>query len=232
MIKFLLIFLMFIFFSSSAYAPLVKVDVKSVCQFDIKSFNIRESGLPTISMEIYNSGSVVFRFRVFMDALSKTWSKEYVLKPGEIVSLNLSFVPAETNRIKIFYCSDVFEKTFYVSRSSLISSNDFRVESIRSYGDFLIFDVYSNLTKNLFILASDYPEGWVFEYGNGYVKKGKNLIKVHNKPVGDEEVEIGFYLVSEDGFYTYQKAKIDKPKGLRFLFYYILDNIRLRLQNI
>jgi len=222
-------FFVFILFLPIAFSLLIKVDVRSICNLEIKSFLIDNTSLPRLQAEIYNSGSVPFKFRAYLNASSKFWSEEYTLAPGEIKVLNFRFIPSEENKLKIFYCANVLEKNFEAN-SHLNKTSDFKIVSVRSYGNYLVFEIYSNVSTYLFVLPSEYPESWIIEANGKKVKQGKSLIKVNYSPLGEEN-EIGVYLASKDGYYTYQKVKIEKPIGLKFFFYYLHDNFWLRFQD-
>lgn len=222
-------FLILFFLFNLAYSLTVKVEVKDLCKLEVKSFFIDRENIPKINAEFYNSGSIPIRFRVFLDSGARYWLKEKNINPGEISRAVLPFFPKEINKIKLFYCTNFSEYYFNVSDFNLTLDKSIKITSARSYGDILFIEVESEKDSYLFILPSEYPDSWFFEKGEGRVAKGKRIFRIFYSPLGNEEIEVGFYLVSSDKTYNYQKVRIEKMVGIKYILYFY-DYLRFVFQ--
>ncbi len=221
-----------ILFLPISLALIISVEVKDVCQADIKSLKIEEKQIPKISSEIYNSGSLPYYFRVQVDGETRVWSPKIFSNPGEIKKIDLYFLPSNKTNLKIFFCNKILEKDINVSSFYANKTENFEALAARAYDKFLTLEIFSKEEGKILVMPYNYPENWIIEESVAKVKKGKNLIKMNFETEGFRERNVEFFVYSfNSNTYSILNFRIEKKTGLEYWLFLLYDNFRLFLQS-
>ncbi len=215
-----------------SFALIINVEIKDVCQVEVKSLNIDEKPIPKISAEIYNSGSLPYYFRVQIDGEARVWSAKTFSQPGEIKKVNLYFLPSNKTKLKIHFCNKILEREINISSFFANKTEDFESLIARAYDNFLIVEIFSKKEDKILLLPYSYPENWIIEENIENVKKGKNLMKINFESESFRERNITFFVYSfNSNSYSILNFKVEKKIGLEYWLFFLYDNFRLFLQS-
>jgi hypothetical protein len=230
-VKKLLLFLIFSLFTFSvSKALIIKVEVKDVCLVEIKSLNVSLENLPKLQAEIYNSGSLPYTFRFSIEGENRVWSPKIFEAPGEIKKVSLYFLPSNVTKMKIHFCNKIFEREIEAKEKVFQEGNQFSINKARVYSDFIVLEVFSNVSTEVAIMPFQYPENLIIENYVGKLKTGKNFIKINFEGEVTNERNIGFVVASIDGkYFSISEVRLEKKVGLEYWFFYILDILRIWL---
>jgi len=220
-----LVFSLFVFAISKAV--IVKVDVKEICSVEIKSLNIFLENLPRMDVEIYNSGSLPYNFRVSVEGKNKVWSGKYFEAPGDLKKLSLHFLPSNETTIKVYFCNKIFEKDIEAKEKSFEEGDWFSIKKARLYSEFIILEVISNVSTEAVIMPLKYPDNWIVENYIGKLKVGKNFVRINFESEFSDERNVSFAIVSTDGkYFSKSEVKVERKIGLEYWLFYIFDIVR------
>jgi len=228
--KLLLLFLVILFVFTVGKSLMVNVDVRDVCSIEIKSLNVSLEGLPKIDAEIYNSGSLPYTFRVYVEGENRIWSQKIFEAPGEIKKVSLYFLPYNETKMKIYFCNNIFEREIEAKEKVFQEGNQFSINKARVYSNFIVLEVLSNVSSEVAIMPLQYPENLIIESYVGRLKTGKNFIKINFEGEIASERNISFVVASIDGkYFSTNEVKLERKVGLEYWFFYILDIFRIWL---
>ena len=228
--KFLLVFLVILFVFTVGKSLMVNVGVRDVCSIEIKSFNVSLEGLPKIDAEIYNSGSLPYTFRVLIEGENRVWSSKIFEAPGDLKRVSLYFLPSNETKMKIYFCNKIFEREIEAKEKAFQEEKWFFINEARVYSDFIVLEVYSNVSSEVAIMLLQYPENLIVESYVGRLKTGKNFVKINFEGEITSERKISFVVASIDGkYFSMNEVKLEKKFGLEYWFFYILDIFRIWL---
>ncbi len=220
-----LVFSLFVFAISKAV--IVKVDVKEICSVEIKSLNIFLENLPRMDVEIYNSGSLPYNFRVSVEGKNKVWSRKISEAPGDLKKVSLYFLPSNETKIKIHFCNKIFEESVETKEKEFEEGDWFSIRKARLYSDFIFLEVISNVSTEVAIMPLNYPENWIVENYIGKLKVGKNFVKINFESEIISERNVSFVIVSTDGkYFSKSEVKVERKIGLEYWLFYIFDIVR------
>lgn len=220
-----LVFSLFVFAISKAV--IVKVDVKEICSVEIKSLNIFLENLPRMDVEIYNSGSLPYNFRVSVEGKNKVWSRKISEAPGDLKKVSLYFLPSNETKIKIHFCNKIFEESVETKEKEFEEGDWFSIRKARLYSDFIFLEVISNVSTEVAIMPLNYPENWIVENYIGKLKVGKNFVKINFESEIISERNVSFVIVSTDGkYFSKSEVKVERKIGLEYWLFYIFDRVR------
>ncbi|MCC5994165.1 MAG: hypothetical protein LM587_01030 [Candidatus Aenigmarchaeota archaeon] len=228
--KLLLLFLIILFVFTVGKSLMVNVDVRDVCSIEIKSLNVSLEGLPKIDAEIYNSGSLPYTFRVLIEGENRVWSSKISEAPGDLKRVILYFLPSNETKMKIYFCNKIFEREIEPKEKAFHEGGWFSINKARVYSDFIVLEVYSNVSEEVVIMPLQYPENLIIESYVGRLKTGKNFVKINFEGEITSERNISFVVASIDGkYFSMNEVKLEKKVGLEYWFFYILDIFRIWL---
>jgi hypothetical protein len=228
--KLLLLFLVILFVFNVGKSLMVNVDVRDVCSIEIKSLNVSLEGLPKIDAEIYNSGSLTYTFRVLIEGENRVWSSKIFEAPGDLKRVSLYFLPSNETKMKIYFCNKIFEREIEAKEKVLQEGNQFSINKARVYSNFIVLEVFSNVSSEVAIMPLQYPENLIVESYVGRLKTGKNFIKINFEGEIVSERNVSFVVARKDGkYFSMNEVKLEKKVGLEYWFFYILDIFRIWL---
>jgi len=208
-------------------AVIVKVDVKEICSVEIKSLNIFLENLPRMDVEIYNSGSLPYYFRLSVEGKNKVWSRKISEAPGDLKKVSLYFLPSNETKIKIHFCNKIFEKSIETKEKEFEEGDWFSIRKARAYSDFIFLEVISNVSSEIAIMPLNYPENWIIENYVGKLKVGKNFVKINFESEIISERNVSFVIASTDGkYFSKSEVKVERKIGLEYWLFYIFDIVR------
>jgi len=209
---------------------MVNVDVRDVCSIEIKSLNASLEGLPKIDAEIYNSGSLPYTFRVLIEGKNIVWSSKIFEAPGDLKRVILYFLPSNGTKMKIYFCNKIFERDLETKEKVFQEGNWFSINKARVYSNFIVLEVFSNVSSEVVIMPLQYPENLIVESYVGRLKTGKNFVKINFEGEITSERKMSFVVATIDGkCFSINEVKLEKKVGLEYWFFCILDIFRIWL---
>jgi len=225
--RLLTFFAFFLFAFVISNAVIVKVDVKEVCSVEIKSLNISLDNLTRLDIEIYNSGSLPYNFRVSVEGKNKVWSRKFFEAPGDLKKVSLYFLPSNETTIKVYFCNKIFEKDIEAKEKSFEEGDWFSIKKARLYSEFIILEVISNVSTEAVIMPLKYPDNWIIENYIGKLKVGKNFVRINFESEFSNERNVSFAIVSTDGkYFSESEVKVERKIGLEYWLFYVFDIFR------
>ena len=235
---FILLFLPYI-----SYSQEVKVGVKEILESEITSLkynSLLEPGEPfKVSFELYNSGSIDYRARVRLDIINQTnlyytgWSEEKAIWPGSSGYFEVYWYPVNITgsleaRVRIYYANDIKELKPIKFKITGISKleKDIEIIDFKTYEDRIVVSLRSNEElKDIIIVPSGYPYGWIFEQSK-IEKIGKDeekKVEIKYEPTIWKETEVMIHVFTEDGKYYTNKSFLMKKEesNVNILSYFI-----------
>jgi hypothetical protein len=195
--------------------------------------NVSLEGLPKIDAEIYNSGSLPYTFRVLIEGENRVWSSKIFEAPGDLKRVSLYFLPSNETKMKIYFCNKIFEIEIEAREKVLQEENQFYINKARVYSNFIVLEVFSNVSSEVAIMPLQYPENLIIESYVGRLKTGKNFVKINFEGEIASERNISFVAASIDGkYFSTNEVKLEKKVGLEYWIFYIFDRIKLFLYSI
>jgi len=228
--KLLLLFLVILLVFTVGKSLMVNVDVRDVCSIDIKSLNVSLEDLPKIDAEVYNSGSLPYTFRVLIEGKNRVWSSKIFEAPGDLKRVILYFLPSNETKMKIYFCNKIFEREIEAKEKVFQEGGWFSINKARVYSNFIVLEVYSNVSAEVSIMPLQYPENLIVESYVGRLKTGKNFVKINFEGEITSERKMSFVVATIDGkYFSTNEVKLEKKVGLEYWFFYILDIFRIWL---
>jgi hypothetical protein len=232
-------------FVNCVHSSAVEVDISKNLKGNISSFSYDyRLNIIKFDVEFYNTGTIGYKSRIRIDVFNGTnniftgWGKENVLMPGDRKNSEIYWYFNSTGnftvRIRAYYANEIVEKAFPVEKNtSSESSNIFEIKDFRVYDDFAVLDVSAKKdAKNIIVMPSDFPAGWIFEQGkiNLIKKDNKKTITIQYLPDVWSEKDMKLEITSDDGiYYTENMVKLKEEYGISRLFHSIIDKIKLAL---
>lgn len=215
-------------------AQKIGVGITETINFDVLVFNYTSSikiGEPfRVGFELHNTGSVGYKARVRLNVLNGSkilytgWSQEESFIPGERHYFEIYYPVAMIGkfeaRVRLYLANEIEEiKTVNFNVQGLGKQEDVvEIRDFETYTGEVQFILKSNETlKNVLVIPSDYPLGWIFEQ-----RKIENLEKGYLKIVilPYEETlwkpsNVKIEILTEDG--KYRTVKIFNLKKVDFI---------------
>jgi hypothetical protein len=181
-----LIFLALSLFSI-ANSILIEVEIPKSLEGNFTSFSYDSSkDILKFWFEFYNSGSTAYRTRIRLDVFNDSkivftgWSDEKVLMPGDRKNFEIYWYTNSTGnfsaRVRAYFGNEIFERRISLEKKNSFSPEDvFEIKNFRTYDDFIVFDIKAKRNaKDVVILPSDFPLGWIFEQKKiDFLKEGE-----------------------------------------------------------
>ncbi len=214
---FLLVIVVILF--SIVKAQKVKVNVEDILEAEILSFKYiseLESNQPfKVGFELMNSGSLEYSVRARLDIINDTdlfytgWTNEAPLWPGESYYFELYWHPINTTgnftgKIEIYHANEIreIETVEFEIKDINTAEKDIRITSFKTYEDKVEVNIRSNLElKDVIIVPSGYPYGWVFEQSkiDSIDKNEEKKIELKYEPTIWKPIEVVIHIFTEDG---------------------------------
>ena len=216
LISTILIFLLIVSLSSTQK---ISVNVGEVLRAEVSDieYNSSVDGIFKIRFQLYNSGSTGYKARARLDVFNDSelvftgWSEEKSFIPGTRETFSLYWLPPQKGRflakLRVYYADEIEKiRTIRVEVKNVSSLlKNFEITDLKTYSDEIKFKLKSNKSlKNVLIIPSDYPLGWVFEQKR-IEKIDKDEIKditLGYKPSLWKPSGITLKIVTEDGKYA------------------------------
>ena len=140
-----------------------------------------------------------------------------------------------TANLRAYFADEVLEKNFSIKKNvSTIAKSVFEIKDFRTYSRFIIFDVVANRSvKDVVVIPSNFPPGWIFsqEKISSIKKDCRKTVIIHYESSVWTPENVKLEIASDEGkFYTEKVFELKKESGIRFLAYYIVDNLKLLFQ--
>jgi len=229
-----------------AYSSVIDVGVVEEIKGNVSSITYDNySNIVKFSIEFYNTGSVPYKARIKNEIYNDSklifngWSIEKNFTPGERNSFDIywytNYSGRYSSKLKAYFGNEIREyKEFdFLINKSILPEDVFEIKNLRTYDDYIIFDVESKEdVKNAIAIPNKYVSGWVFEQkkiGN-ITKDGLKLVVLPYHPTLWMPNNITLAIVSDNGkYFTEKTVEMKKNEGLAWLFYYIVDSMRMTL---
>lgn len=247
--KRILLFVLFtLFFFQIASSTVIKVEVPKDLKGNISSFSYNYTlNILKFQIEYYNTGSVAYKVRNRIDILNDSkevftgWSEEKSLMPGDRKNFEIySYINSTGNftvKARSYFANEILEQKFSIEKStSILSENVFEIKNFRTYDDFVIFDVKAKENvRNVVIIPSDFPVGWIFEQKkiDSIDKNNEKTVILHYYPTIWTQENLTLAIASDEGrYYTEKIFELKKEAGIQWLIYYIIDNLKIIFKSI
>lgn len=214
---------------------------------EIKGNVIRESknisfNAVKFSIEFANTGSIAYdaRVRIFVykdgNLIFNGWSKKEDFMAGDIKNFNVYWCTNSSgkyeSKLRMYIGNEIIENEKSEFQVETLSSEDsFEITSFRTYDDHVIFDIKSkNDAKNVIIVPSNYPLGWIFEQKTiDFMKKDSiKTVSINYYPTVWESKSLKLIITSNSGkYYSEKTLEMKKDTGIMEIFYSILDGLKL-----
>lgn len=242
--KALLILFCSLLLIQAAHAALIEIGITEILDGDISSINYdNSSNVVDLLIEFYNTGSVPYKARIKAeifngdDMIFSGWAKENELMPGDKKISNIYWYSGDVGeyfaKLKVYFGNEVkeYKKFSFEVDESVVSEDVFDIENFRTYDDHIIFDVRSTEdVEDVIIIPSNYVSGWIFEQekiGN-MTENSSKLVVLDYYPTLWISSSIDLLVVSDNGrYYTEKTIELKKNEGLTWLFYYLIDSLRI-----
>jgi len=228
---------------SVANSTIIEVEVPQSLFGNFTSFSYDSSkDILKFWFEFYNSGSTAYRTRIRLDVLNDSkivftgWSDEKVLMPGDRKNFEIYWYTNSTGnfsaRARAYFGNEILERKFSLEKKNSFSPEDvFEIKNFRTYDDFIVFDIKAKRNaKDVVILPSDFPLGWVFEQKKiDFLKEGEEkTVAIDYHPTVWSEGKLNLIIASNEGRYkTEERFEMRKEMGIFWLIYYLTDMLKL-----
>jgi hypothetical protein len=224
-----------------ANSVIIKVEVPKSLVGNFTSFSYDSSkDILKFWFEFYNSGSTAYKTRIRLDAFNDSriiftgWSDEKILMPGDRKVFEIYWYTNSTGnfsiRVRAYFGNEIFERRINVEKNNSFSPEDvFEIKNFRTYDDFIVFDIKAKRSaKNVIILPSDFPLGWIFEQKKIDFLNKEKTVAIYYQPTVWAEGKLNLIVASDDGIYKTEKIfEMKKEKGILWLIHYLTDRIKL-----
>jgi hypothetical protein len=135
-------------------------------------------------------------------------------------------------RVRAYFGNEILERKFSLEKKNSFSPEDvFEIKNLRTYDDFIVFDIKAKRNaKDVVILPSDFPLGWVFEQKKiDFLKEGEEkTVAIDYHPTVWSEGKLNLIVASDEGRYkTEERFEMKKEVGILWLIYYLTDMLKL-----
>jgi len=250
--KFFLLFIALLFILPIlVHAQIIKISISQILGIEIPNLDydkiVQNGELFNISFDIYNSGSVGYAARVRLDILKNNdsifvgWSEELPLWPNSYGHYELFWYPSNstekfTARIRIYYANEIkelkpinFEVRTYSSPSSSI-----KITQFKTYEDKIKIGLVSDKDlKNIIIIPSDYPLGWIFEQVklDSLSANKEKIIDIQYVPSIWQPIQVNINVVAENGkYFSSESFTMERETGIWSYISYVMESIRVMLK--
>lgn len=228
----------------SINAQKIDVEISQILDGKISaiSYDKKIKDVFKIKVEFYNTGSLGYRSRIRLDILNNTdllftgWSQEKPLKPSDRAVFNVYWYPYNlrgkfTGKIRVYYANEIKTDDIDVEVKDVsIPIQAIEITDFKTFDDEIEISLKSNETlKNVIIIPSGYPLGWIFEQtkiesmNKDHVKK----VWLPYKPSLWEPANVKIEIVTEDGeYYTTKTFSLEREGRLSQFFHDILKPLR------
>jgi hypothetical protein len=225
----------------------IDVKVSKDLKENISSFSYNYSlNILKFQFELYNTGSIPYKSRIRIDILNDSqeiftgWSDEKSFMPGDKENFKIYWYTNSTGnftaRTRVYFANEILDQEYnFKKNTSSSSQNIFEVKNFRTYDNFIIFDVRAKKDAiNIIVIPSGFTPGWVFEQKEiDSIKKNteKSVILKYNPTVWTSG-NLTLLITSDEGrYYTEKTLELKKETGIKWLIYYIIDNLKLFLNS-
>jgi len=241
---FLICIICFLILVGIVNSAVIEVDIIEEVKGKISSIRYdNSSNIVTFTIEFYNTGSVPYKARIKSEIFNDTklifngWSQEKEFMPGEKQTFDIywhtNYPGKYYTKLKVYFGNEIkeYEKFEFLVSNTFEIKNIFRVKNLRTYDDYIIFDVQSaEDVENVTIIPINYVSGWIFEQKkiDKITKDGSKLVILPYYPTLWKPSDVSLVVVSDGGEYHTEKiVGMEKKEGLAGFFYYIVDSIRI-----
>lgn len=208
----LILFIAMAFAVPLAFPLSVTMDVGNELDAELKTSEINESnGLYSISIELYNSGSIAYIAKTRIDLFENgkkaftTWGVSRIMIPGTKETIELHALAGRTGnftpRLRIYFANELLEK-WYPERNIEVSERQgaFAFSGISAGKDHVEFDIKSDRDADVILIPDSYPPGWEFPYSHIQLKANQTETeRMSFNPDVIKDTEISLIAVSTDG---------------------------------
>jgi len=197
----------------------VKVNVEDFLETEILSFKYSSELVSNevfkVGFELMNSGSLDYRARVRLNIMDDTdlyytgWSEEVPLWPGQSEYFELYWYPVNitgnlTGKIRIYHANEIkeIEPFKFEIKGITTPKKDIQITGLRTYEDRVEVSIRSNLElKDIIIIPSDYPYGWIFEQSkiDSIDENQEKRVELKYEPTIWKPTEVVIHVFTEDG---------------------------------
>ncbi|RLE10226.1 hypothetical protein DRJ04_09350 [Candidatus Aerophobetes bacterium] len=207
----------------------VDVNVESVIQGSLAWINISTKPPQKISITWENIGSVGCEVRARADFYNTSklvytgWSRAKPLWPGSHADMDIYSNLPEGNYtvyVRIYFCNEIFKfgPYYFEGKPKKSKAGNFEIVNIDTFDDYIDIYIRSNQdVKNLIVIPSKYPVGWIMEsaridfMNSGQIKKAR----IPYRPSIWKESSVEFTLITEDGNFIQKKTVLLKKEKSR-----------------
>jgi len=213
-------------------AQLIEVDIEEVLGLEILGLEYDSKlklGEPfKVGFEVFNSGSVGYRARVRLEIVDEdlyynSWSKEISLWPGEnryfeVYSIPMNRTGNFTAKVRIYLANEIKELNpiKFEVKEITITEKDIQITQFRVYENKVDVGISSDQElKNVIIVPSDYPMGWIFEQSkiDELDINEEKKVELKYEPTIWKPTEIMIHVFTEDGkHYTNKSFLMEREK--------------------
>jgi hypothetical protein len=244
--KTLLILVCLLFLMGVAYSAVLDVGIVETLEGNISSIIYdASSNIIKLSTEFYNTGSVPYKARIKTEIFNESemlfsgWGQENVLMSGDKKISDVYWYTNKTGdyfaKIKVYFGDKINEyKKFGFSVTSSVEAEDvFEIQNLRTYENYIIFDIKSmEDAQNVIVIPDQYTLGWVFEQVeiDEITGNSSKIVVLNYYPTVWKPSNVTLAITSDKGkYYTEKRVELTKHDGLAGLFYYIIDSLRIAL---
>ena len=136
-------------------------------------------------------------------------------------------------KLKVYYGNEIreYKKFEFLISNSIESEDIFEIKDLRTYDNYIIFDVKSKEeVKDVIITPNRYTSGWIFEQKkiDKINKDGSKLVILPYYPTLWTPANVTLAIASNNGkYYSEKTIEMKKNEGLVWLFFYIVDGLRI-----
>lgn len=244
---------LFLFSIAAIRGSIINIVISEFIDVDIiglKYENILRYGKPlNVSFEIFNSGSIGSKIRVRLDILenNKTiftgWSNEVELQPGSKKYLEIYWYPFNktgefVGRLRAYVANEILELDYIkVNVKDFVSENSsIKIISPKIYSDRITFFIKSDKDlRNILIVPSNYPTGWIVNQKILERVKSNvlNYVEIEYYPSIWKKDTLTIFVLTEDGkYYGYSSFELKKANKMEEIMFYILKSIENSISKI
>ncbi len=246
--SFLLIIIILFILPFLVHAQVIKISIAQFLGIETSNLTyekiLKNGGLFNVSFNVYNSGSIGYTARARLEILKNNdsifvgWSEGQPLWPNSYGHYEIFWYPVNlteklTAKIRIYYANEIkeFKPMNFEIKNYSSPIDSIKITYFKTYDDKIKIGLISDKDlKDVIIIPSDYPLGWIFEQ-----KKIDNLsankekkIEIQYVPSIWEPIQVKINVIAENGkYFSSESFSMKKDTSI---FSRIMESILIMLK--
>lgn len=238
-----LILFLLMFSLSVAQKIVVKIEeVLSIETFNFQYDSLVDKGIFKVSFGVYNTGSVGYKARARLDVFNGSkliftgWSEEKSFTPSTRKTFTLYWLPSKRGKfnaeIRIYYANEIktVKKIKFEVKNVTLPSDVFEIKNLKTFSDEIEFDLISKESlKDVLIIPSDYPLGWIFEQKkiDDLMENEEKEVSIKYEPSLWKSTTLTLNIITSDGeYFTSKSLKLERVSPLEEFFHQLFKLFR------